>query len=134
MTLGREHDHQQIGGEDWQRLAQVNMAPHWSVIGGHGRRRIDKIMQQEEVQRMPNPIARSSTQPMAEADTQPYQPIPHLVVEQGHLEEMVHDLLAHEDVACDDDCACEEQMEATEDMLLKASRTPLYAGEDYSIL
>ena len=71
---------------------------------------------------------------MAEADTQPYQPIPHSVVEQGHLEEMVHDLLAHEDVACNDDCACEEQMEATEDMLLKASCTPLYAGADYSIL
>lgn len=47
---------------------------------------------------------------------------------------MVHDLLAHEDVACNDDCACEEKMEPMEDMLLKASCTPLYAGEDYSIL
>jgi len=122
------------GGEDWQRLAQVDMAPHWSVIGGHGRRRIEERMRHEEVQRMPNPIAGSSTRPMAETDTEPAKPIPHSVIEQGHLEEMVHDLLAHEDVACDDDCACEEKMEDTEDMLLKASRTPLYAGADYSIL
>ena len=57
------------------------------------------------------------------------------MVEEGHLEEMVNDLLAHEeDVPCDDDCQCEEQRETTEDMLLTASRTPLYDGAVYSIL
>ena len=62
-------------------------------------------MRQEEVHRIPNPIAMGSIPPMEFANTQPYHP--HSVVEEGHLEEMVNDLLAHEeDVACDDDCQC----------------------------
>lgn len=121
------------GVVDWQRLSQIDTAPHWSVIGGHGRRRIDERMRQEEVHRMPNPIAMGSTPPMDIPNTQPYHP--HSVVEEGHLEEMVNDLLAHEeDMPCDDDCQCEEQRETTEDMLLTASRTPLYDGAVYSIL
>lgn len=81
---------------------------------------------------MPNLTAMRSTPSMAFVDTQQHHR--HSVVEEGHLEEMVHDLLAYEDVPCDNDCHCEDQMKAMEDMLLTASPTLLYDGADYSIL
>ena len=113
-------------------LAQIDVAPHWSVVGGHGRRRVEERMRQEAVMgtSLP-PDVGSSVPPHVSNSTVP----PHFEVENDLLHEMVEDLLAREvDAECEDDCACIDAAQKEEDHLLQAAKSPLYEGCKYSIL
>ena len=118
-------------------LAQIDVAPHWRVVGGHGRRRVEERMRQEAVMgtsTLPSvgpswEGAHSATHGASSSAP------PHRAVEDDIIHSMVEDLLAREATfECEDDCACVDAAQEEEDHLHQAASTPLYDGCSYSIL
>lgn len=126
---------------DVRALAQFDVAPHWSVLGGESQTRRAERARQEGMLGLrghaPNMVLEvgSSSQATEAGNREERTDDPHREIEGDRLEEMVADLLAREeDQMCEDDCPCEEEAERIEDILLNGARSPLYEGASYSVL